>query len=219
MIDGIIFDADGVLLDSMRIWATLGEKYLQTKGMEAEAGLGGILHTMSLEESSAYLKNKYDLSESAEKIKAEMLLLIENFYSNEVRAKCGVSGFLERMRQAGVPMGIATSGDGVLLMRALERLNFDGYFSAVLTCSELKTTKRSGGIYLKTVEALGTDVKRTAVFEDMLCGVVSAKNVGFMTIAVEDDYSADDKVKIRETADLYIRDFDDIILERWLRTI
>lgn len=217
MINGMIFDADGVLLESMRIWATLGEKYLHTKGIEAEEGTGGILHTMSLEESSVYLKNKYSLSGSAEKIKSEILLLIEIFYSNEVQTKRGVSYFLERMHKAGVSMGIATSGDGFLLKRALKRLNLNEYFSAVLTCSELETTKQSGVIYLKTAEALGADVKRTVVFEDMLCGIVSAKNVGFMTVAVEDECSADDRVKIKETADLYIRDFEDIILERWLR--
>lgn len=56
MIKGIIFDADGTLLDSMRIWAELGERYLTGLGIKAEEGLSDILYPMTLEESSNYIR-------------------------------------------------------------------------------------------------------------------------------------------------------------------
>ena len=55
MIKGMIFDADGTLLDSMPIWDDLGVRYLKELGVEAEPGLPEILFRMSLEESAAYM--------------------------------------------------------------------------------------------------------------------------------------------------------------------
>ena len=52
MIKGVIFDVDGVLLNSMPVWENLGELYLNHLGIEAEKGLGDVLFTMSLEEAA-----------------------------------------------------------------------------------------------------------------------------------------------------------------------
>ena len=54
MIRGVIFDVDGVLLNSMPVWENLGELYLQSLGIEAEKDLGTRLYTMSLEESAEF---------------------------------------------------------------------------------------------------------------------------------------------------------------------
>ena len=52
MIKGVIFDVDGVLLDSMSAWENLGQMYLKHLGISAEADLGEILSPMSLEEAA-----------------------------------------------------------------------------------------------------------------------------------------------------------------------
>ena len=66
MIKGVIFDVDGVLLNSMPIWENLGELYLNSLGMEAEMGLGETLFTMSLEEGADYLISRYGLKKTRE---------------------------------------------------------------------------------------------------------------------------------------------------------
>ena len=55
MINGVIFDVDGVLLNSMPIWENLGELYLRELGIEAEKDLGKKLFTLSMEEAAEYL--------------------------------------------------------------------------------------------------------------------------------------------------------------------
>lgn len=55
MVKGIIFDADGTLLNSMPIWENLGELYLKSMGIEAKQGLGEVLFTMSLPQAARYL--------------------------------------------------------------------------------------------------------------------------------------------------------------------
>ena len=54
MIKGVIFDVDGVLLNSMPVWENLGELYLDHLGIEAEKNLGETLFEMSLEEAADY---------------------------------------------------------------------------------------------------------------------------------------------------------------------
>lgn len=213
MIKGIIFDADGTLLDSMYIWEELGERYLADRNIKAEQDLGKILYPMTLEQSSTYLKNKYSIKDSTEKIINDILCLLTDFYKKEVLLKEGVYSYLEKMKPKGVVMGIATSGDKELLVSALKRLNVYHYFSVILTCSQYKTSKYEPLIYLKAAQTLGTKPSETVVFEDVLYGIKTAKDAGFVTVAVEDLSNIGDRQQLKECANYYIKDFNDNILE------
>ena len=59
MVKGVIFDVDGVLLNSMPVWENLGELYLQKFGIQAEKDLSEILYEMSLKEAAEYLISHY----------------------------------------------------------------------------------------------------------------------------------------------------------------
>lgn len=213
MLKGVIFDADGTLLDSMRVWRELGKRYLNRKGIAADGGLADILYPMSLEESSVYLKRRYGLTDSVERIVADTLAMIEEFYLTEVSLKQGVASYLEELRKREIPMIIATSGSRDVLVRAFERLQIGNYFQGILTCSELGVSKREAAVYLSAAEKLGTKPRQTVVFEDVLHGVVSAKAAGFITVAVEDFSNERDRQKMREISDYSIRDFTDVVLK------
>lgn len=214
-----IFDADGTLLDSMKIWEEAGSRYLRDRGIHlsrADAGmLSDVLYPMTMEEGAAYLKERWNLPEPAEEIKAGVVKVIENFYRQEVTAKAGVAEFLGELQKRGIPMGIATTGDRALLTAALERLGLDGYFQGILTCTELATSKREPLIFEKGAELLGSPVAKTWVFEDTLTALTTARRAGFRTAAVEEETSAGDREQIRDTADYYMKDFRDF--ERFWR--
>lgn len=207
MIKGIVFDADGTLLDSMFIWDELGERYLSSLGIKAKNGLGETLFPMTLKESSVYLKNEYSLSKTPLEIEEGILEILEDFYLNEVKLKNNAAQFLEKLSQKNIPMVIATSSDEKLLLGALERLGVEKYFKAILTCSELNTSKKEPFIYLEGAKILGTRAEETAVFEDVLFALETAKKAGFICVGVEDMSSIRDREKIIATADYYIKDF------------
>lgn len=214
MIKGIIFDADGTIFESMHIWTDLGERYLKTKDIAAENGLGKILACMSLEQSSSYLKEKYGITDTAEKIAADTVAMIEDIYRNEVELKPGFENFLKEMKVKSVALGIATAGDKKLVKSVLERYGIEKYFSVILSCSDLKTDKHNPDIYLKAAEFMGTKPEETAVFEDSLFAIKTAKKAGFLTVAAEDDYSASEHGELKNTADYYIRDFYDTEIDK-----
>lgn len=207
MIKGIIFDADGTLLDSMWMWENLLEKFLEIKGIVTDENVLESVYAFSLIESCRYMKERYHLEETPEEIISEVLLLIKDFYDNDVLLKDGVAEFLEAADAAGIPMVIATSSDKSHIASAMKRLNVDKYFKDILTCAELKTNKREPEIYLRAAEVLGTKPSETAVFEDVLHGLTTAKNAGFKTVAVEDASSIHEKEELLAVSDLYIKDF------------
>ena len=94
MIKAIIFDIDGVLLDSLTIWKDLGKRYLTSLGIIPEEGLSQILFSMSMEEGAAYMVENYLPDQSPEALLIELAKLIEKFYFNEVPVKKGVIDFL-----------------------------------------------------------------------------------------------------------------------------
>ena len=207
MIRGVIFDVDGVLLNSMPVWENLGEIYLERLGIEAEKGLGETLFAMSLEEGADYLIENYGLKQKPEEIIAGLNREVQDFYGRKVPLKEGVRGYLQEFRDRKIPMAIATSGDRANAEAALKRLKVLSYFRAVFTCSEIGSSKSHPDIYYAAALQLDTDPSDTWVFEDALHAIRTAKKAGFRTAGVYDRASGRDLAQIRDTADIYLPEF------------
>lgn len=209
MTRGVIFDVDGVLLNSMPVWENLGEIYLEHLGIEAEKGLGETLFAMSLEEGADYLIENYGLKQTPGEIIAGLNREVQDFYGRKVPLKEGVRGYLEEFRDRKIPMAIATSGDRANAEAALKRLKVLSYFRAVFTCSEIGSSKSHPDIYYAAALQLDTDPSDTWVFEDALHAIRTAKKAGFRTAGVYDRASGRDLAQIRDTADIYLPEFKD----------
>ena len=207
MIRGVIFDVDGVLLNSMPVWENLGEIYLEHLGIEAEKGLGETLFAMSLEEGADYLIENYGLKQTPGEIIAGLNREVQDFYGRKVPLKEGVRGYLQEFRDRKIPMAIATSGDRANAEAALKRLKVLSYFRAVFTCSEIGSSKSQPDIYYAAALQLDTDPSDTWVFEDALHAIRTAKKAGFRTAGVYDRASSRDLAQIRDTADIYLPEF------------
>lgn len=209
MIRGVIFDVDGVLLNSMPVWENLGEIYLERLGIEAEKGLGETLFAMSLEEGADYLIENYGLKQTPGEIIAGLNREVQDFYGRKVPLKEGVRGYLQEFRDRKIPMAIATSGDRANAEAALKRLKVLSYFRAVFTCLEIGSSKSHPDIYYAAALQLDTDPSDTWVFEDALHAIRTAKKAGFRTAGVYDRASGRDLAQIRDTADIYLPEFKD----------
>lgn len=209
MIRGVIFDVDGVLLNSMPVWENLGELYLSRLGIEAEKGLGDILFAMSLEEGADYLISHYGLDKTPEEIIKGLNREVQDFYENRVPLKEGVRQYLQEFRDRKIPMVIATSGDRRNAQAALERLKVFSYFQGIFTCSEIGSSKSQPDIYYAAALQIDTEPSDTWVFEDALHALRTAQKAGFKTVGVYDRASARDLSGIWNTADIYLPEFKD----------
>ena len=201
MIKGVIFDIDGTLLDTMPFWTDVGARYLKSVHVEAREGLGRILFSMTLEEGTRYLKEAYSLPYTEEEIRRGVLDQIAHFYQQEADFKPGMKEILKKYHEAGIPMVLATTNDRQLAIDAFTRLGVMNWFQGIYTATELNTSKNEPFIYETAAGSMGTPIGETAVYEDVLHAVSTAKKAGFYTVAVYDSCSEKDWDKIIEIAD------------------
>lgn len=208
-IKGVIFDLDGTLIDSMSIWETLGEDYLLNRGITPEKGLNEKFESMSMVQAAEYYRANYGISDSVEIIIADINHMIENFYTNDVQAKNGVISMLKELQDRGVKMCIATATESYLAEEALKLTKMDGYFSHILTCTEIGFGKDSPVIFEEALKIIGTTKEETLVFEDAFHAIETAKAAGFKVVGVYDQYAKKRQNQIRKISDYYLVSYKD----------
>lgn len=209
-IEGVIFDLDGTLLDSMPWWEGLGENYLIARGKTPEPDIRVHFKRLTLEGSARYMQQTYGLTESVEEIARGIMAGIDNAYRTEIPLKPGVASALEQLASAGVAMCVATASERDVVEAALERLGIAHYFSALFTCGEVGASKTEPLIFEMALAHLGTRREATLVMEDSLHAIETAHAAGFPTCAIAEPTSADDLPAILKLADFYIESFEGI---------
>ena len=206
MIQGVIFDFDGTLFDSMFIWDTAGEVYLRSIGKEPEANLQKVLKSMSLLQSAQYIREKYHIPLSVENIMDGVNRTVEDFYFHTVEPKPGVIAFLEELNRRNIKMCIATATDRYQVEAALQRSGMRHLFSEIFTCTEVGSGKDRPEIFRKAMEYLQTDHSTTVVVEDAYHAVYTAKQDGFYVVGVHDSHEIRQQ-ELLHLADVYLSDY------------
>ena len=209
MLNGIIFDFDGTLFDSMFLWDTAGEVYLRSMGKEPESDLQTVLKPMSLLQSARYIREKYQISLSVEDIMAGINRTVEDFYFHTVEPKTGVIAFLEELQRRNIRMCIATATDRYQVEAALQRCEMGHFFSGIFTCTEVGSGKDSPEIFRRAMEHLQADRSSTAVLEDAYHAAYTAKQDGFAVVGVWDPHESRQQ-ELLHLADVYISDYFDL---------
>ena len=162
-IKGIIFDADGVLLDSMGIWDQAPEIYLRSKGITPEKHLGQKMFAMSMTEGAEYIKKYYLADFPVTKILDGVTDTIRTFYERRVLLKPGVEETLQWIQAQGIPMTVATSSEKNVISKAFERLGIFSCFQQVFTCEEVGAGKDRPDIYYAAQQEMACRVEETIV--------------------------------------------------------
>lgn len=209
-IKAMIFDADGVLLDSLSVWKELGKRYITDLGYQPVAEMDEILFPMSMEQGADWLKNRFTLAYSEEKIVMDLKSRIRKYYFEEVPAKSGARELLQCLAEQKIPAAVATSSPREHICRALERNRLLSFFDKIYTTSEIGESKHSPKVYLTAAEALGTKPSRTLVVEDSLYALQTAGNAGFLTAGIYDALGEPDQEQLKKDAYIYCRDLTEL---------
>ncbi len=209
-IEGMIFDFDGTLFDSMSIWETAGADYLKSMGYTAEPDLHKKLSKMSLLQAGEYLKERYALTVTTGEIMKGINKTVEDFYYYHVMPKENVKEFLYLIKSKGIKMCIATATDRPLIEAALKRCGILEFFEDIFTCSAIGRGKDEPDIYEYACNYLQTEKCKTVVFEDTCYAAKTAKNAGFFVVGIYDKYEAQTK-KLKQISDRYYTSFDEIL--------
>ncbi len=205
MIKGVIFDCDGVLIDSKMLHFEAWKKFWAKRGIE---------HSYD-DFKKNFGRSNFDIfgqlyKEASEEEIKRLSDEKEEFY-REIAAKNlkpvkGTVNLLKSLRQNGFKMAVATSAPGNLLNFIMDQLGIEEYFSAIVTASDVKHSKPDPEIFLNAAEKLGLKPNECIVIEDAIHGIEAAKKAGMMCIAVETSHFASELRK----ADLIRKDLSEV---------
>lgn len=210
-IEAVIFDLDGTLVDSMWIWESIDLEYLKRFQQIPPIDLPEVIGGMSFSETASYFKDRFLIPDSIEQIKADWNQMAWQKYEQEVKAKLGVIEFLCLLKEKKIKMGVATSNSKDLAELVIRKNGLDSYLEAIHTSCEVKKGKPDPDIYLLVSEKLHVKPENCLVFEDIVPGIMAAKNAGMKVCAIFDAHSAKEETKKKMLADYYITSFEELI--------
>lgn len=211
---GVIFDLDGTLLDSMKVWENVDRMFLEENGINPPSGISDTVKKMTIDKSAEYFKTRFSLEHSCEYIINRIEELAAWQYNNSIPLKDGAYETVTTLKSLGIRMCVATATYNSIVNSALKRLGIYDDFEFVMTCSDIGKGKDEPDIFLKAAEKLNCDINEVMVAEDSLHCIETAKSAGFFTVGVYDSTSDCDWQEICRLSDravMNIKEMTDII--------
>lgn len=211
MLEAVIFDLDGSMVDSMWMWKSIDMEYLGRFGITPPDDLQECIGGMSFSETALYFKDRFGLVDDVDTIKADWNRMAWDKYACEVPVKEGVLDVLKYCKAHGIRMGIATSNSRELVENVVKVHHLDHYFGCILTGCDVEKGKPAPDIYLAVADSLSVSPENCLVFEDIIEGIQAGKAAGMRVCAVYDQYSAYQDEDKRALADYYTYHFKELI--------
>lgn len=210
-IEAVIFDLDGSLVDSMWLWHDIDTAYLGRFGITVPEDLSSIIEGMGFSETAQYFKKRFQLSDSIEKIKEDWNKMAWDKYAHEVPLKKGAHAFLNKCRQKGIRLGIASSNSRELIENVVTVNGVLHFFDCIVTSCDVAHGKPAPDVYLEAARQCKTVPEKCLVFEDIIPGIQAGKAAGMKVCAVADEYSRSQEPEKRKLSDYFIEDYCELI--------
>ncbi len=183
MIDAVVFDLDGVLLDSERLWDEVREALALERGGRWSDRAQAEMMGMSSPEWSRYLHDVVGLREPPDEIAAEVVRRMETRYRERLPLLPGALEAVERLA-ARWPLGLASSSNRPLIDLALELGDLARLFRETVSSEEVGRGKPAPDVYLEACRRLRVDPTNAAAVEDSRNGIRSAHAAGLRVVAI-----------------------------------
>ena len=202
MIEAVVFDLDGVLLDSEQLWDETREQLAKERGGRWHDRAQRDMMGMSSREWSRYMHETIGLPESPEDINREVVERLAAAYREQLPVIPGAREAVERLA-ARWPLGLASSSNRELIDLALKLLGVRHLFKTTVSSEEVARGKPAPDVYLEAARRLGVDPAHTAAIEDSHNGILAAKAAGMRVIAIPNRHFPPDE-RALEQADLVL---------------
>jgi HAD superfamily hydrolase (TIGR01509 family) len=208
VIDGVVFDLDGVLLDSEQVWDRTREELARERGGRWHDRAQRDMMGMSSTEWSRYMHDRIGLREPPEEINREVVRRLSEIYRERLPLLQGSREAVERLA-ARWPLGLASSSNRELIDLALELMGVQHLFHATVSSEEVARGKPAPDVYLEAARRLSVEPANAAAVEDSHNGIRSAKAAGMRVLAIPNEHFPPDDDALRE-ADVVLRSLSDL---------
>ncbi len=183
MIEAVVFDLDGVLIDSEPVWEEVRRELVAEHGGQWPPDAQHRLMGMSTREWARYLTGELGVRLPPEQAAAVVIERMAARYSSRLPLLPGAAQAV-RALAAHWPLGLASSSPPSLIDAVLDASSLRGCFQAAMSTEQVPAGKPAPNIYLAVAAALGVQPGRCAAVEDSANGLRSAAAAGLRVIAV-----------------------------------
>jgi len=183
VIDAVVLDMDGLLLDTEQLWDEVRENLARERGGRWSERAQSDMMGMSSPEWSRYMHDVVGLEEPPDEIADEVVRRMADRYREHLPLLPGAKEAVERLA-ARWPLGLASSSNRPLIDLALEVGGLAPLFSATVSSEEVERGKPAPDVYLEAMRQLGVEPTHAAAVEDSRSGIRSAHAAGMRVIAI-----------------------------------
>ncbi len=183
--DAVVFDNDGLLLDTESVWTRAEQDLFERRGIEFTPEHKRELVGTSAEIAGAVLERRLEEPGRAAELIEELNALVVAELEHGVEAMVGARELLHALRSRGTPIGLVSNSPLVFVRRSLEIVGFADHFDVVLSAHEVAAPKPAPDPYLEACRRLGVEPGPSVVaLEDSPTGVAAARAAGLTVIGV-----------------------------------
>jgi HAD superfamily hydrolase (TIGR01509 family) len=183
MIEAVVFDLDGVIVDSEQVWDDVREQLARERGGRWHDRAQADMMGMSSPEWSAYMHEVIGLPEPPEQINAEVVRRMQARYEEQLPLIPGAVDAVRRLAPA-FTLGVASSSNRPLIATVLAGAGIAELFAAVVSSEEVPRGKPAPDVYLEAARRLRVEPARCVAVEDSSNGLRSAAAAGMAVVAV-----------------------------------
>ena len=183
MIEAVIFDLDGVLLDSEQVWDRARREVVQQAGGTWLPGSTEAMQGMSSREWSVYLRDRLGVELSADEINNRVVARVLMLYDESLPLLPGATDAVERMA-ASWRLGLASSSNRPVIDLVLDLADLAPFFDVTVSSEEVPRGKPAPDVYLEAARRLGVIPSSCAVIEDSANGIRAGVSAGMRVIAI-----------------------------------
>jgi len=221
MIKAVIFDMDGVIIDSEPLWEKSTQIYFAKLGKKLPTG-NSFGHFIDVnfrgrrqKEVVAILKKKFKIKGNFDSIMADRMQILFEVFDRELKLMPGILLLIKKLNKERIPMVVASSSPTKVINYALRRFKIRPYFKKVVAGIDAKRSKPAPDIFLLASKSFGKiKPEKILVIEDSYSGIIAAKRAGMKCLAICHPYA--DK-KLFKMADLVVTTFRSLKIENVLK--
>jgi HAD superfamily hydrolase (TIGR01509 family) len=211
LIAAVVFDLDGVIVDSEQVWDDVRERYVHEVGGTYIASATRDMMGMSSVEWSRYMAEALGVPGTPEEINAA---IVQRMLERYGEAPPLIPGAVDAVRRCANrwPLAVASSSNPELIEVVLDAAGLHDVIPLVVSSQEVARGKPAPDVYLEAARRLGVDPRTCAAVEDSHNGIRSAKAAGMRVVAIPNPHFPPDEEAL-EHADVVLRSIAELTLE------